>query len=117
MEYLLNGEELVLLLVSLIHKSHPEMLTEGEEGFVVDFGPVESLELPLAGDDSTLVKFRDALASEPADGNYRMEFEEIEASRLTELLAELEALEGLDPEVLLLSQALRTRLQASLNPI
>ena len=117
MEYLLNGEELVLLLVSLIHKSHPEMLTEGEEGFVVDFGPVESSGLPLTGDDSTLVKFRDALASEPADGNYHMEFEEIEAARLTELLAELEVLEGLDPEVLLLSQALRARLQASLNPI
>lgn len=117
MQYLLNGEELVLLLVSLLHKSRPELLSEGEDGFVVDFSPLESLGGALRGDDSTLAKFREALASEPPDHKYEMDFDAAETVRLTEVLAEFETLEGLDPEVLLFSQALRTRLQTSLNPI
>lgn len=117
MDYILRGEELVLLLVGLIHETHPEMLTEGEEGFVVDFGPIEDLGSPLTGDDVTLEKFRVALASEPPDGNYQMTFDQTEARRLTEVLAGLETLEGIDPQVLLMSQALRARLQASLNPM
>ena len=115
MDYVLNGEELVLLLVSLIQDTHPEMLSEGEEGFVVDFAPIQESAEPLSGDDATLEKFRAALASERADQVYHMNFDSTESQRLTEVLGEFETLEGLDPRVLLVSQDLRARLQAGLH--
>lgn len=115
MEYVLTGQELVLLLVSLIHRSRPEMLTENRDGFVVDFSLLEEATSPLAGDDAMLDKFRAALAHQPAEEAYYMDFDMAEARRLNELLVEFETLEGLDPSVLLLSQSLRTRLQTGLR--
>ncbi len=110
MEYSVNSQELILLLISLIRATYPAMLKEQAEGFTVDFDTLEAKADSLTDDDRLLLKFRDALGADPEGDSYQLALTAEETARLVTTLTQLESLHAWAPEVLEMSKSLRQRL-------
>ena len=106
-----SGDELILVLVSLIRATNPAMLRQGPEGFTVDFDSLEG-KLVLDDDERLLLRLRAALES-PAGGLHSLDLTAAERSRLVETLVRLEALQPWPPDVQEMNRNLCARLTAA----
>ncbi len=102
-------DELILTLVGLIREVDPTLLRQGREGFQVDFQSIERKEQP-SEDERLLLKLRGALEGAGEAGDYGLQLSWAEGRRLADALEKLEHLQQWAPDVLAMSNALKSRL-------
>ena len=107
-----SGDELILMLVSLVRAVDPRMLQQGPEGFSVDFQTLAAKK-ELTADERLLMKLREAIARAENETRYTLAMETAEGERLAGALERIEGLGAWAPDVLEMSRGLRRRLLES----
>ena len=110
-----TNDELILTLISLVRAVDPQMLQQGPDGFTVDISSLEK-KAALTPDETLLVKLRAAFAAADAEGNYAVDLNAEESSRLAVTLTRLEGLQQWPEDVLALSLGVRARLGKKAGP-
>ena len=105
-----TGDELILMLVSLVRAVNPRMLQQGPEGFSVDFQALDEKQ-ELTADERLLMKLRVAVARAGSEAGYALPIEKGEGERLTGALERIEGMGAWAADVLELSRGLRGRLR------
>ena|SRR5437879_5719947 len=115
-----SGDELFLVLISLVRATHPGMLRQEADGFTVDFEAIARIKTPGAA-DRLLLKIG-ALMRAPAEESEQesvstssrsMELDPAEARQIADALAKLELLQAWPKDVVEMSRALRARLASN----
>jgi hypothetical protein len=104
-----TGDELILTLVSLIRATDPRLLRQGPQGLQVDFASFEG-KPGLTEDERLLLHLRSALEAAAGDGTHALELSWAEGQRLAQTLDGLEKLQKWEPDVIVMSQRLKSRL-------
>jgi len=105
-----TGDELILMLVSLVRAVDPRMLQQGPEGFSVDFQALDEKK-ELMADERLLMKLRVAVAQAEGKAGYALPIEKGEGERLAGALERIEGMGAWAPDVLEMSRGLRGRLR------
>ena len=112
-----TGDELILVLISLVRATRPSMLRQEADGFTVDFEAIARIKTPSAA-DRLLLKIG-ALMESPSDNSQKdsagsslrsLELDPAEARQIADALAKLELLQAWPKDVVEMSRALRARL-------
>jgi hypothetical protein len=115
-----TGDELILVLISLVRATRPGMLRQEADGFTVDFGAIARSKTPGAA-DRLLLKVG-ALMENPAEDSQKdlsgsssrsLELDPAEARQIGDALAKLELLQAWPKDVVEMSRALRARLTSN----
>ena len=104
-----RGDEMVLLLVSLVRAVDARMLQQGPEGFSVDFERLDEKKV-LTEDERLLMKLRVAMEGAEEDGRASVNLAEGEGGRLAGALERIETMGAWAVNVLEMSRELRKRL-------
>ena len=104
-----SGDEMVLLLVSLVRAVDPRMLQQGAEGFSVDFQRLDGKK-ELSEEEQLLMKLRVAMDRAGEDGRASVKLEDGDGKRLAGALERIETMGAWAAEVLEMSRGLRRRL-------
>lgn len=105
-----TGDELILMLVSLVRAVDPRMLQQGPEGFSVDFQALDEKK-ELTADERLLMKLREAVALAGGEVGYALPIEKDEGERLAGALERIEGMGAWAPDVLEMSRVLKGRLR------
>lgn len=106
------SDELILILISLVRATRPNMLRQEPDGFSVDFEVLAGKE-NLTDDDRLLIKLRSAIDSATESAPILLELAPPESLRLVSTLARLEKVQPWPADVLAMSRDLRHRLIAA----
>ena len=113
MEVYFNTDELILTLVGLIRATDPRLLRNGPSGIQIDFASIERKDNHTE-DERLLLRLRNGLdgsdGEEAGDDRKVVELSWNEGRRLAEALERLEKLQKWEPDVIAMSESLRTRL-------
>lgn len=100
---------MILTLVGLIRQVDPTLLRQGRDGIQVDFATIERKET-LSEDERLLLKLRGALERAGDSGDHPLQLSWAEGRRLADALDKLEQLQKWEPDVLAMSNNLKSRL-------
>jgi hypothetical protein len=108
-----TGDELILVLVSLVRATRPSMLRQEGDGFTIDFEAIASGKSSTDA-DRLLLKIRALMESPtenaPDGSSLSLDLDATEARRIVDALAKLELLQAWPEDVVNMSRALRARL-------
>jgi len=104
-----SGEEMVLLLVSVVRAVDPRMLEQGPDGFAVNFQALDEKKV-LTEDEGLLMKLRVAMEGAREDGKASVSLADGEGERLASALERIEGMGEWAADVLEMSRGLRKRL-------
>ena len=104
-----TGDELILMLVSLVRAVDPRMLQQGPEGFSVNFQALDEKK-ELTEDERLLMRLREAVARAGGESGYALGIEKAEGERLAGALERIEGMGAWAADVLEMSRGLRERL-------
>ena len=116
-----TGDELFLVLISLVRATRPAMLRQDADGFTVDFEAIAHSKTPAPA-DRLLLKIG-ALMRTPAEDSQKdpagnssrsLELDPAEARQIADALAKLERLGAWPQDVMEMSRALRARLDGDI---
>jgi hypothetical protein len=107
-----SGEELVLLVISLVRATHPSMLQQEGDGFTVDFAVLDKKEV-LDDTERLLFKIRVLMDSPSAEPARTVQLEPGERRALAAALAQLQQLQAWPADVVAMCKDLRARLTAN----
>jgi hypothetical protein len=116
----LTGDELILVLISLVRATRPGMLRQEADGFTVDFEAIARSKTPGAA-DRLLLKIgalmenpaEDSQKDSPGSSSRSLELDPEEARQISDALAMLELLQAWPKDVVEMSRALRARLAST----
>jgi len=104
-----SGEEMVLLLVSVVRVVDPRMLEQGPDGFAVNFQALDEKKV-LTEDERLLMKLRVAMEGAGEDGKASVSLADGQGERLASALERIEGMGEWAADVLEMSRGLRKRL-------
>lgn len=104
-----TSDELILILISLVRATRPNMLRQEPDGFSVDFEVLTGKE-NLTADDRLLIKLREAIDGAKEDQPLTVDLASPESLRLVSTLSRLEKVQTWPADVLTMSRDLRQRL-------
>jgi hypothetical protein len=107
-----TSDELILILISLVRATRPNMLRQESDGFSVDFEVLTGKE-NLNDDDRLLIKLREAIDGAKEDQPLTLNLAAPESLRLVSTLSRLEKIQTWPADVLAMSRDLRQRLIAA----
>ena len=116
-----TGDELFLVLISLVRATRPAMLRQDADGFTVDFEAIAQSKTPAPA-DRLLLKIG-ALMRAPAEDSQKdpagnssrsLELDPAEARQIADALTKLERLGAWPQDVMDMSRALRARLDGDI---
>lgn len=87
----------------------PTLLRQGRDGIQVDFATIERKDT-LSEDERLLLKLRGALEGAGDSGEHPLQLSWAEGRRLADALDKLEQLQKWEPDVLAMSNSLKSRL-------
>jgi hypothetical protein len=115
-----TGDELILVLISLVRATRPGMLRQEADGFSVDFEAIARIQSPSAA-DRLLLKIgalmensaEDSQKESPGGSLPSLQLDAAEAGQIADALAKLELLQSWPKDVVEMSRALRARLASN----
>jgi hypothetical protein len=103
-----TSDELILILISLVRATRPNMLRQEPDGFSVDFEVLTGKD--LTDDDRLLIKLREAIDGAKEGQPLLLDLAPPESLRLVSTLSRLEKVQPWPDDVLAMSRDLRQRL-------